>query len=498
MSNEIELKLLVGESAAKDLEQAFFPQLQAKLHSEQNQLFNHYYDTADASLSAMDIGLRIRGKNGQYEQTIKTAGSSHGGLHQRPEYNVALETNQLDLTLFPAHIWPADTDAESLQQQLELRFTTHFQRNSYLLEFDNGDKLELVFDAGKVEAGEYQSDISEVELELVEGSVERLFELAKQISQITPCRMGLFSKAARGNQLLKGDELLPESGLSYLPVDEQDSIQSWFIRSLEYGLRYWQYHEQSYVQNQKLNALKGIKDSIELLQQVMQLFQTVCQDPQVIELSHKLNEMQQQWLWLDEVLAFKTLCSKKGYYHKKLDKYPELHSFLRGRIEGSLLQQQPHALIHQGAKLQLELCHMLQLGEWRQQSAVTQALNAQVGDWLEHTWKQVKQGLCQTESQGVEFWLQQQVLLRDTLLRGILLANSYGQEVTQTFRTPWLNMLDGIEELQLLTTLSREATQAEEAYSDTVSQWCQQKIDNLLPLLAESRLQALAIVPYWH
>jgi len=498
MSNEIELKLLVGESARQDLEQNFFPQLKAIVHPQQTQLFNHYYDTADARLSAMGIGLRIRGKNGQYEQTIKTAGSSHGGLHQRPEYNVALETNKVDLALFPAHIWPAEIDVESLQQQLELRFTTHFLRSSYLLEFDNGDKLELVLDSGKVEAGEHQSDICEIELELVEGSVAPLFELAKQICQITPCRMGLFSKAARGNQLLKGDELLPEAGLSYLPIHRNDDVKSWFIRSMEYGLRYWQYHEQSYIQNQKLGALRGIKDSIDLLQQVMQLFQSLCQEQEIIELSHKLTQMQQQWLWLSETLAFKTLCSKKGYYHKKLDKYPELRSFLSGRIQGSLLQQQPLALIQQGARLQLELCHMLQLGNWRQQAVVAEPLSTQIGGWLEQTWKQVKTSLSQDIYAGLGFWLQHQGLLRNTLLRGMLLANSYGQEVTHTFRIPWLNMLDGIEELMLLDLLSNEAVKAEEQHSQAVCQWCRSKMDNLLPLLEESRQQALSIVPYWH
>nr|WP_254624832.1 CYTH domain-containing protein [Dickeya solani] len=39
-------------------------------------LANIYYETADAYLRQHGIGLRIRGENGRYEMTVKTAGKS--------------------------------------------------------------------------------------------------------------------------------------------------------------------------------------------------------------------------------------------------------------------------------------------------------------------------------------------------------------------------------------------------------------------------------------
>ena len=53
-------------------------------------MLNIYYETPDAWLRGHDMGLRIRGENGHYEMTMKIAGRVTGGLHQRPEYNVAL------------------------------------------------------------------------------------------------------------------------------------------------------------------------------------------------------------------------------------------------------------------------------------------------------------------------------------------------------------------------------------------------------------------------
>ncbi|WP_274873785.1 inorganic triphosphatase, partial [Serratia marcescens] len=81
-------------------------------------LTNIYFETADNFLRSHDMGLRIRGFDDRYEMTIKTAGKVVGGLHQRPEYNVAIAEPQLALAQFPADIWPQDCDIAALQQAL--------------------------------------------------------------------------------------------------------------------------------------------------------------------------------------------------------------------------------------------------------------------------------------------------------------------------------------------------------------------------------------------
>ncbi len=49
-----------------------------------NTLTNCYFDTKELSFRKHDFGLRVRSKNEQREQTIKTAGQTIGGLHKRP------------------------------------------------------------------------------------------------------------------------------------------------------------------------------------------------------------------------------------------------------------------------------------------------------------------------------------------------------------------------------------------------------------------------------
>lgn len=104
MAQEIELKFIVNHDAVDALRDHL--QTLGGEHHAPSQLQNIYYETPDKWLRGHDMGLRIRGENGRYEMTMKIAGRVTGGLHQRPEYNVALSEPTLDLALLPQEVWP--------------------------------------------------------------------------------------------------------------------------------------------------------------------------------------------------------------------------------------------------------------------------------------------------------------------------------------------------------------------------------------------------------
>lgn len=104
MAQEIELKFIV-ENDSVDALRTHLHQLSGEHHAPV-QLLNIYYETPDNWLRSHDMGLRIRGANGQYEMTMKIAGRVVGGLHQRPEYNIDIAKPELELDRFPAEVWP--------------------------------------------------------------------------------------------------------------------------------------------------------------------------------------------------------------------------------------------------------------------------------------------------------------------------------------------------------------------------------------------------------
>ena len=86
MTIEIELKFIATPQAAEKLGEtlAAWPHQ----HFAARELTNIYFETDDNQLRRWDMGLRIRGVDQRYEMTLKAAGKTVGGLHQRPEYNV--------------------------------------------------------------------------------------------------------------------------------------------------------------------------------------------------------------------------------------------------------------------------------------------------------------------------------------------------------------------------------------------------------------------------
>ena len=168
----------------------------------QNQLVNDYFDNEKLDLRKMDFGLRIRTKNKQYEQTIKTAGKVVGCMHQRPEYNIDIANGKLDLSLFPKNIWPENVNVMNLQDSLKVIFSTNFSRQTWLIQQDN-NIIELALDRGEIctSLGKSTIIINEIEIELVSGNEQALFVLAKQLMSIIVMEPGELSKAAQGYAL---------------------------------------------------------------------------------------------------------------------------------------------------------------------------------------------------------------------------------------------------------------------------------------------------------
>ena len=211
MSTELELKFSMSASCLPQVI-ALLPALGKVQHHEQNDLLNAYFDTAQQWFRQHDMGLRTRLKLGRYEQTIKLAGSQHGAMQLRPEYNQLCAGVVPQLGAFPSEIWPPATDVAHLQSQLIELFRTDFCRQSWQLLCQDGSLIELVFDQGQILANGQSQAISELELELLKGDALQLFRLARQLLQQVPLATGWQSKAARGYRLMTQQRLsLPQA-----------------------------------------------------------------------------------------------------------------------------------------------------------------------------------------------------------------------------------------------------------------------------------------------
>lgn len=206
MAQELELKLSLPthlHQAFKDLD------LLAGGQEDQQSLFNAYFDTPDLQLQQAKIALRIRQKGDRFIQTLKTRGTSDGGLHDRNEWEWELAEAKLDINKIKAVIPETSVQWE----QLDTLFETDFVRSAWILETLNSS-IEIALDLGEARKGDNKDPISEIELELKEGEASELFTIAEIIAETLPVRISRISKAERGYRLMQGAPMLAAEELT--------------------------------------------------------------------------------------------------------------------------------------------------------------------------------------------------------------------------------------------------------------------------------------------
>ncbi|MDO8903565.1 CYTH and CHAD domain-containing protein [Hydrogenophaga sp.] len=207
MSLEIELKLSLR---ASDVPRLMAHPLLAGQMPRRERLLNTYFDTSTLTLMAQRIAVRERQVGRRTLLTVKTAGSSVGGLSQRQEWEAPTQPGQFDF----AALIDDDTLASSLSAlawQLVPVFRTDFVRHTWQLRQGN-THVEVALDQGWITTGDGQGPhcepLLELELELKTGPADALLDLAHTLA------LGPHGDAASGLWLHPVDRSKAERGLA--------------------------------------------------------------------------------------------------------------------------------------------------------------------------------------------------------------------------------------------------------------------------------------------
>ncbi len=312
MTIEIEVKFIATRDAAEKLP----AQLEnwPNKHAEPLRLTNIYFETADSQLRRWDMGLRIRGFGDSYEMTLKTAGQTLGGLHQRPEYNVALDAPELAIDRFPAEVWPEGCDVAALQQRLNPLFSTHFVREKWVVTYLKSE-IEVAFDSGEVRAGDSGEPLSEIELELKTGERDDLLAFAAELSNMGGLRLGSLSKAARGYALAKGNPPRELRPLSVMKVKPKATVEEGMQAAFTLALSQWQYHEELWLRGNGA-AQHEVQQALETLRQAFSLFGALVPRKASHALRHSLTGLEEALL--DDDVQAAPLCFSPLSLHTQL------------------------------------------------------------------------------------------------------------------------------------------------------------------------------------
>jgi triphosphatase len=495
---EIELKLEVKQNALACLESEFLPTLNAQIHRSEKAVFNEYYDTPEQLLGKRKMGFRVRTANGGFEQTVKTQGQVQGGLHQRPEYNIRLSSPQPDLTKFNPDIWGDDFDVQTVNRQIEKLFTTQFQRTQFDIKTDKG-LVELVLDIGEVKTDDASIAIHEIELELKQGEPSQLFDIAEGIAKLMPVRLSNTTKAERGYQLIQGGRTIIPTLPQFLPLKSDDTTQAGLCKAIDYALSHWQYHQGLYLQTEEPKALTQVRISLLLLMQSVSLYLPVLRSDRLQSLHKQLLILVQQWSWQEDLISIHHLRSRKGPFCKRVPKNPQIINYLLGRREGLFQAYKPRELLLSklSSTVQLSASRILVEKPWREQSKEADiALGKHANGWLSKSWQTVMQSLPSAGKMDAGKYLAIEGLLKQSLTNGFLLGDLFA-ESRGDFRAPWLDLLQGIEELKALSFLQDAAAECEIDDALEFQQWMEGKTQNLLDVMERSREIAMQADVYW-
>src|SRR5262249_7133990 len=131
------------------------------------------------------------------EKRLQTLKVSHGSLLERGEWERPISADRPDLESLHDTPLPRLGKIEALSPIVE----TDVERTAWTVRRD-GAVLEVALDQGMVRANGRAAPISEVEVELKQGSPAALFDLARAIDAVAPIRLAVRSKAETGFGLL--------------------------------------------------------------------------------------------------------------------------------------------------------------------------------------------------------------------------------------------------------------------------------------------------------
>lgn len=239
MSQETELKLEVHPQDLADLLR--HPLLRAQ-QPHRERLFNTYFDTSTLALRAQRMAVRERRVGRRTLLTVKTAGQSVGGLSRRGEWEAPTQPGVFDFTALVSE--PAlAAQLASVAWQLVPVFRTDFTRRSWVLQHGEA-RVEVALDQGFIGTGNAQGNhrqpILELELELLEGPVDALLDLAHTLAlgprgqsasglRLLPANR---SKAERGYALFMGERLQPVKASALQLNAEMHPVQAFRAAAL--------------------------------------------------------------------------------------------------------------------------------------------------------------------------------------------------------------------------------------------------------------------------
>jgi len=200
MATEAELKLRLAPTDHAALARSA---ALAGARPRRNRVTSFYFDTPGEEIAKAGMVLRLRRSGRRWVPGLKAGNAARGGLHVRQEWEYPRRDCVIDLSRFADTPLAELQGAKDLHQRLVAAFRVDVERTTWLLQPMPGVRLEVALDAGVVESGGRRDEVSELEIEVLEGGVDPAFALALRLLEDAALHPSAVTKAERGYRLFR-------------------------------------------------------------------------------------------------------------------------------------------------------------------------------------------------------------------------------------------------------------------------------------------------------
>lgn len=338
-----------------------------------------YFDTPSGIVRRHGFSLRIRQSGDRWIQTIKHRKDSPAALFSRDEWETGVSGFALDFAAID------DTPLGPLltartRKSLVPAVRTVFTRTSWRVS-RGGGRIDVTLDDGTIAAGDIETPLLELELELGKGDTAALFELTEQLSRCVPLRLGVLSKAERGFGLADG-RFSRASKAEPLALRADANIVVAFTAVAHSCLRHFRLNEPLILERRDAAALHQARVAIRRLRSAIALFRPAVRD---WELSRIRTEL--RWLAgrLGEARNMDVLLGRlpKKPGKKALSGLNRDRDTAYERAIGGLNSQRFR-------RLMVSLIRWVETGGWRDRPKVARPLAPFASEQLGRRWRKIQ------------------------------------------------------------------------------------------------------------
>ena len=344
-----------------------------------------YYDTKKKALHRAGVSLRVRRTGDLYVQTVKANGKASAGLFDRAEWEelIAGPAPELDRVRNLTSV----LDKETVRAGLNPVFETLIERRTGLLDWQ-GARIEVVIDRGTVVAGKRREPVLEVELELVDGPPQALFDLARALQSAAPLRLGVLTKSERGARLAqpRADQAVKAEKVTLLPAM---TVAEAFQVIAFACLRHFRSNEPRVAAARDVEALHQSRVALRRLRSALSLFKPILAIPaterfreELRDLSNKLGEARN----LDVLLARRSEALAPGARQRLVEERTRAYDEVIKALRSSKVRTMMLDLVEWIALADFVGCHA------SVRSGADSSLRPFATKVLRRFWKKVKRG----------------------------------------------------------------------------------------------------------